>query len=57
MGHGLKRVRRDTTDEYTRLNIYISEYQAGELVNKERMGIGFEGIGSPKNGEIIIVPD
>lgn len=46
-----------TTDEYTRLNIYISEYQAGELVNKERMGIGFEGIGSPKNGEIIIVPD
>ena len=46
-----------TTDEYTLLNIYISEYQAGELVNKERMGIGFEGIGSPKNGEIIIVPD
>ena len=46
-----------TTDEYNRLNIYISEYQAGELVNKERMGIGFEGIGSPKNGEIIIVPD
>lgn len=46
-----------TTDEYTRLNIYISEYQAGELVNKERMGLGFEGIGSPKNGEIIIVPD
>lgn len=46
-----------TTDEYNRLNIYISEYQAGELVNKERMELGFEGIGSPKNGEIIIVPD
>ena len=46
-----------TTDEYTRLNIYISEYQAGELVNKDRMGLGFEGIDSPKNGEIIIVPD
>jgi len=46
-----------TTDEYTRLNIYISEYQSGELVNKDRMGLGFEGIGSPKNGEIIIVPD
>lgn len=46
-----------TTDEYTRLNIYISEYQAGELVNKDCMGLGFEGIGSPKNGEIIIVPD
>lgn len=46
-----------TSDEYTRLNIYISEYQAGELVNKDCMGLGFEGIGSPKNGEIIIVPD
>ena len=46
-----------TTDEYTRLNIYISEYQSGELVNNDRMGLGFEGIGSPKNGEIIIVPD
>ena len=46
-----------TTDEYTRLNIYISEYQAGELVNKDCMGLGFEGLGSPKNGEIIIVPD
>lgn len=46
-----------TTDEYNRLNIYISEYQAGELVNKDCMGLGFEGIGSPKNGEIIIVPD
>ena len=46
-----------TTDEYTRLNIYISEYQSGELVNKDCMGLGFEGIGSPKNGEITIVPD
>lgn len=46
-----------TTDEFTRINIYFSEYQAGELVNKDRMGLGFEGIGSPKNGEIIVVPD
>ena len=46
-----------TTDEYARLNLYFSEYQSGELVNKDRMGIGFEGIGSPKTGEIIIVPD
>ena len=46
-----------TTDEYNRLNIYISEYQSGKLVNRDRMGLGFEGIGSPENGEIIIVPD
>lgn len=46
-----------TTDEYTRLNLYFSEYQAGELVNKDHMGMGFDGVGSPKSGEIIIVPD
>lgn len=46
-----------TTDEYKRLNLYVSEYQSGALVNKERMGLGFDGTGSPENGEIIIVPD
>lgn len=46
-----------TSDEYISLSIYISEYRAGELVSKDRVGLGFEGTGSPKNGEIIIVPD
>ena len=46
-----------TTDEYTSLNLYYSEYESGELVNKERMELGFDGIGSPENGDIIIVTD
>ncbi len=46
-----------TTDEYQSLRIYISEYHSGELVNKERKEIGFHSIGSPENGEILIVPD
>lgn len=46
-----------TTDEYTGLNVYYSEYKSGELINKERMELGFDGIGSPENGEIIIVTD
>lgn len=46
-----------TTDDYSQLKLYCSEYQSGKLVNKEDVGLGFEGIGSPKNGEILIVPD
>lgn len=46
-----------TTDQYTRLILYFSEYQAGKLQSKENIGLGFEGIGSPENGEILVVPD
>lgn len=46
-----------TTDEYKCLRLYISEYQSGELVNKENTGLGFDGMGSPESGEILIVPD
>lgn len=46
-----------TTDEYTRFNLYVSEYQDGKLVNKECMALGFEDIGSPENGEIVLMPD
>ena len=46
-----------TTDEYKSLSIYVSEYHKGELVDKGNMWIGFEGIGSPERGEILIVPD
>lgn len=46
-----------TTDEYKSLKLYISEYQAGELVNKGPVELGFNGIGSPQEGEILIVPD
>ena len=46
-----------TTDKYTGLKIYCSEYHQGKLLNKEPIEIGFEGMDSPKNGGIIIVPD
>ena len=46
-----------TTDQYARLKIYYSEYHKGKLLSKEPVEIGFEGMDSPKNGGIIIVPD
>lgn len=46
-----------TTDEYKRLKLYKSIYHSGELVTKDPMELGFEGIGSPQNGEIILLPD
>ncbi len=46
-----------TTDTYNRLKFYISEYQSGKLINKENAELGFDGMESPENGEIIIVPD
>ncbi len=46
-----------TTDKYTGLKIYYSEYHQGKLLSKEPVEIGFEGMDSPKNGGIIIVPD
>ena len=46
-----------TTDEYKRFKLYKSVYHSGELVTKDTMELGFEGIGSPENGEILIVPD
>lgn len=46
-----------TTDEFTSLKIYISEYQSGKLVNKEDFELDYKDIGSPKSGTILIVPD
>ena len=46
-----------TTDKFARLKIYYSEYYQGKLLRKEPVEIGFEGMDSPKNGGIIIVPD
>ena len=50
--------RFDTTDEYERLKLFLSEYHSGKLLSREVvMELGFEGIGSPESGEILIVPD
>ena len=46
-----------TTDEYDSLRLYFSKYHSGVLQDKENMELGFEEVGSPKHGEILIVPD
>lgn len=49
--------RFTTTEEYKSIKLYISEYQAGKRIDKGRMELGFESIGSPENGAILIFPD
>lgn len=46
-----------TTDSLSRLVVHISEYESGVLVDTDRLELVYEGIGSPKNGMIVIVPD
>ena len=46
-----------TTDEYANFKLHISEYHSGKLVNREAMWLGFDSIGSPENGAILIFPD
>ena len=46
-----------TSEEFDTLNVWISEYHAGELVSKEKMDISYGGILSPHEGKIILVPD
>ena len=46
-----------TTDDYTSLRLYVSEYQTGALIRKNPIWeIGYKDIGSPENGTILIVP-
>ena len=45
------------TDEYESLRLYFSRYHLGVLQDKENMELRFEGVGSPKYGQILIVPD
>ena len=46
-----------TTDEYKKLRLHIYRYESGKLSNQDKVEIGFEDIGSPKSGEIVMVPD
>ena len=46
-----------TTDEYKKLRLHIHRYESGGLSNQDKVEIGFEDIGSPKSGEIVMVPD
>ena len=46
-----------TTDEYKKLRLHIHRYESGRLSNQDKVEIRFEDIGSPKSGEIVMVPD
>lgn len=43
---------------YKTLTIYLSEYQAGELINKSKVAdLDYDGIESAKRGVIAVIPD
>lgn len=45
-------------EEYKTLTIYLSEYQAGELINKSKVvDLDYDGIESAKRGVIAVIPD
>ena len=45
-------------EEYKTLSIYLSEYQAGELINKSKVAdLDYDGIESAKRGVIAVIPD
>lgn len=46
-----------TTDSYASLKIFVSEYHSGKLLQKEPVLLGYEEIGSPTHGTVLIVPD
>lgn len=45
-------------EEYKTLTIYLSEYQAGELINKSKVAdLDYDGIETAKRGVIAVIPD
>ena len=45
-------------EEYKTLTIYLSEYQAGELINKSKVAdLDYNGLESAKRGVIAVIPD
>ena len=45
-------------EEYKTLTIHLSEYQAGELINKSKVAdLDYDGIESAKRGVIAVIPD
>lgn len=45
-------------EEYKTLTIYLSEYRAGELINKSKVAdLDYDGIESAKRGVIAVIPD
>lgn len=46
-----------TTESISKLTVCISRYESGELVDKDRLEVVYEGIGSPHDGMIVLVTD
>lgn len=45
-------------EEYKTLTIYLSEYQAGEVINKSKVAdLDYDGLESAKRGVIAVIPD
>ena len=45
-------------EEYKTLTIYLSEYQAGDLINKSKVAdLDYDGLESAKRGVIAVIPD
>ena len=46
-----------TTDRYKSLKIHYSEYHKGKLTDKSNLEIPYDNEDSPRNGQILVVPD
>ncbi len=45
-------------ESFRELKLYMTEYQSGELIEKEEIGsLGYEDIESPTKGKVVIIPD
>lgn len=49
--------RYTADDGFAFLKVYVSVYRAGELLDKQEIGLGYDDMDSPKTGRIAIVPD
>ena len=49
--------RYTASDDFRSLRVYLTEYRSGEQVSEENWEMGYQGIGSPEGGTILIVPD
>lgn len=49
--------RYTASDDFRSLRVYLTEYRSGEQVSEENWEMGYQGIGSPEEGTILIVPD
>lgn len=44
-------------NDFDSLQVYMSEYHSGKLVDQKSGGVSFTKVGSPKEGNILIVPN